>query len=195
MTGGVDLAGWPPRYDPRYRPSESEEFWSPEIECAEPLARDELIFRKLRSQIAYAWERSGFYRRHWREAGVSPESLQSLDDLSRFPVVQKQDLRVAQTERPPFGDYLCIEPKEVARIHGTSGTTGTPTVFGISAGDWERAGEAHARIMWAAGIRPGDRVLICSFFSLYMGSWGALKGAERLGATVFPFGAGGQARR
>ena len=44
--------------------------------------------------------------------------------------------------------------------------------------------------MWAAGIRPHDRILICSFFSLYLGSWGALKGAERLGATVFPFGAG-----
>ncbi|MGZ6142787.1 MAG: phenylacetate--CoA ligase family protein, partial [Myxococcales bacterium] len=29
-----------------------------------------------------------------------------------------------------------------------------------------------------------------SFFSLYMGSWGALAGVERLGATAFPFGAG-----
>ena len=42
------------------------------------------------------------------------------------------------------------------------------------------------------GIRPGDRVLIGSFFSLYMGSWGALNGGERLGATMFPFGAGVQ---
>jgi phenylacetate-CoA ligase len=32
--------------------------------------------------------------------------------------------------------------------------------------------------------------MICSFFSLYLGSWGALKGVERLGATAFPFGAG-----
>ena len=78
----------------------------------------------------------------------------------------------------------------MARIHGTSGTTGQPTVFGIGAEDWERAGEAHARILWGAGIRPGDAVLICSFFSQYLGSWGALKGAERLGAAVFPFGAG-----
>jgi phenylacetate-CoA ligase len=44
--------------------------------------------------------------------------------------------------------------------------------------------------MWAAGVRPSDRILVCSFFSLYLGSWGALKGAERLGAAVFPFGAG-----
>jgi phenylacetate-CoA ligase len=40
------------------------------------------------------------------------------------------------------------------------------------------------------GIRPRDTVLIGSFFSLYMGSWGAFVGAERLGASVFPLGAG-----
>ena len=32
--------------------------------------------------------------------------------------------------------------------------------------------------------------MICSFFSLYLGSWGTLHGVERLGATAFPFGAG-----
>ena len=107
-------------------------------------------------------------------------------------MVTKDELRAAQAAHPPFGEYLCIAPEAVARIHGTSGTTGRPTVFGIGAEDWERIGEAHARVMWGIGIRPGDRVLICSFFSLYMGSWGALKGGERLGATMFPFGAGVQ---
>jgi phenylacetate-CoA ligase len=187
---GVDLTVWPPRYDPAYRPPEGAEHWLPEIECADPAARDELILRKLRAQVRYAWERSPFYRRKWQEAGVSPDTLKHLDDLARFPVVQKADLRAAQEAAPPFGDYLCIRPEEVARIHGTSGTTGRPTVFGIGAEDWRRIGEAHARILWGAGIRPRDRILICSFFSLYLGSWGALAGGERLGAAVFPFGAG-----
>ena len=44
--------------------------------------------------------------------------------------------------------------------------------------------------MWAMGLRPGDMVFIAAIFSLYMGSWGALRGAERLGAKCFPFGAG-----
>ncbi len=187
---GVDLTVWPPRYDPSYQPDPHEEAWLPEIEYADPAEREEIIFLKLKAQIRYAWERSPFYRRKWQEAGVSPETLKSLDDLSRFPVIQKAALRTAQAAHPPFGDYLCIDPREVARIHGTSGTTGRPTVFGIGADDWERIGEAHARIMWGVGIRPDDRILICSFFSLYLGSWGVLKGGERLGATVFPFGAG-----
>ena len=187
---GVNLAVWPPQYDPAYVPDAAAEHWFPELECASPEARDEIIFRKLIDQVRYVWERSPFYRRKWEEAGVSPSTLNSLDDLSHFPVVQKGELREAQARHPPFGDYLCIEPERVARVYGTSGTTGRPTVFGIGRDDWERTGETHARVMWAAGIRPGDRIIICSFFSLYIGSWGALKGGERLGATVFPFGAG-----
>jgi phenylacetate-CoA ligase len=187
---GADFTVWPPRYDARYRPAPDAEHWLPEIECADPRARAELILWKLGRQVRHAWERSPFYRRKWQEAGVSPDTLKSLADLARFPVVQKAELRAAQAAHPPYGDYLCIEPTQVARIHGTSGTTGRPTVFGIGADDWERIGEAHARILWGAGVRPDDRILLCSFFSLYLGSWGALAGGERLGATVFPFGAG-----
>ena len=184
------LSGWPPRYDASYQPAADAECWRPELERAVPAERDRYILDKLRHQLRWAWERSPFYRRKWEAAGVTPESLRTLADLARFPVVQKAELRAAQAAHPPFGDYLCIEPSAVARIHGTSGTTGRPTVFGIGADDWERIGEAHARVLWGAGLRPGDTMLICSFFSLYLGSWGALVGAERLGATVFPFGAG-----
>jgi phenylacetate-CoA ligase len=184
------VSDWPPRYDPRYRPAPEEPYWRAELECMAPRERDAQILRKLQAQVSYAWEKAPFYRRKWTAAGVSPDTLRTLDDLARFPVVQKHELRAAQAGAPPFGDYLCIQPDQIARIHGTSGTTGKPTVFGISADDWERIGEAHARILWSAGIRPGDRVMICSFFSLYLGSWGALKGVERLGATAFPFGAG-----
>lgn len=187
---GVDLTVWPPRYDAAYRPEPTAEHWLPELECADPRDRDRVVFAKLERQVRWAWERSEFYRRKWEAAGVSPDTLKSLDDLRRFPVVQKSELRAAQAAHPPFGDYLCVELGELARIHGTSGTTGRPTVFGIGRGDWGRIAEAHARIMWGAGIRPHDRVLICSFFSLYVGSWGTLVGGERLGATMFPFGAG-----
>ncbi len=187
---GVDLTVWPPRYDPAYRPDPGAEHWFPELECMDARARDGLVLAKLRRQVEYAWERSAFYRKKWEAARVSPATLKALDDLVRFPVVQKAELRASQAAAPPFGEYLCVEPGVVARIHGTSGTTGRPTVFGVDRDDWERIGEAHARILWGAGIRSDDRILICSFFSLYMGSWGALKGAERLGATVFPFGAG-----
>ena len=106
------------------------------------------------------------------------------------PVLTKQDLREAQERHPPFGDYLCVNETEVFHIHGTSGTTGRPTAFAISQNDWRAIANAHARIMWSMGLRPGDTICVAAVFSLYMGSWGALAGAERLGAKAFPFGAG-----
>ncbi len=189
-TRGIDLSVWPPRYDPAYRPEADAEHWAPELECAAPADRDAVVLDKLRHQVRWAWARSPFYRRRWEAAGVGPDTLRSLADLARFPVVHKADLRAAQAAHPPFGDYVCVDHAEIARIHGTSGTTGRPTVFAVGRDDWERVGEAHARIMWGAGLRPDDTILIGSFFSLYLGSWGALRGGERLGAAMFPFGAG-----
>ena len=56
--------------------------------------------------------------------------------------------------------------------------------------DWSAIANAHARVMWGMGLRPTDTVFVASIFSLYMGSWGSMLGAERLRARVFPFGAG-----
>src|SRR5438552_210325 len=86
---GVDLSVWPPRYDAGYRPNDEEEYWFPELECAPPEFRDGVIFEKLKKQILYAWEKSAFYRKKWSDAGVTPDTLKSLDDLKKFPVVQK----------------------------------------------------------------------------------------------------------
>src|SRR5262245_21479926 len=113
---GVDLRAWPPRYEPAYRPRPDEACWLPEVGRARPEEREELILAKLRAQVRWAWEKSPFYRRKWDEAGVSPDSLRSLRDLSRFPVVQKNELRAAQAAHPPFGDYLCVGLAEVVRI-------------------------------------------------------------------------------
>ena len=90
----------------------------------------------------------------------------------------------------PFGDYLCVSTDHVHHVHGTSGTTGQPTVFAIGRDDWETIAENQARILWAMGLRPGDMIFIAAIFSLYLGSWGAMLAAERLGAKSFPFGAG-----
>ena len=181
---------WPPVYDEQYRPEDGQPYWWPERETMAPAEREQLVFKKLQAQVRWAYERSPFYRRKWEAAGVSPDTLRTLDDLSRFPVVTKQELREDQAAHPPFGSYLCIERHEIARIHGTSGTTGRPTAFALGRQDWRRIANAHARIMWGFGLRPSDSVFIGSFFSLYIGSWGALVGAERLGCAAFPFGAG-----
>jgi len=180
---------WPPEFDDSYIPPSGERYWSP-VETMPPEERAGVILAKLKRQVEYAYERAPFYREKWDAAGFHPTALRTMDDLRRIPFITKEEIRRDQELHPPFGRFLCVEPHEVFRIHGTSGTTGKPTAFGICKSDWRRIAEAHARIMWSFGLRPGDSLFVGSFFSLYLGSWGALIGAERLGLTCFPFGAG-----
>lgn len=181
---------WPPDYDEGYRPSSDQRFWFPSRETMPPEQRDELVLARIRELMFYAWHNSPFYRHKWQQAGVHPTSVTTLEDFEQVPVVHKEELRADQAEHEPFGSYLCVSTEEVKHVNGTSGTTGRPTAFGITERDWRSIANAHARVLWAMGVRPHDTVLIASPLSLYMGSWGAYIGAERLGARVFPFGAG-----
>ncbi len=188
---------WPPQYPSTYTPPAGQEFWCPELETMAPERRDAIILEKLSGQVGYAVAHSGFYQEFYRNAPVDPANLASLEEFAQLPILTKDDIRREQEENPPYGRFLCVPRKDVFRVHGTSGTTGRPTVFGIGRDDWDRIAEAHARILWGAGLRPDDTVMVAAVFSLYVGSWGALVGAERLGATSFPFGSGapGQTER
>jgi phenylacetate-CoA ligase len=182
---------FPPRYDEDYLPPAGSRHWFPARETMPAAARERAILARLQEVCRYAYEHAPFYRRKWDEAGFHPGQLKTLEDFeSRVPVVKKADLRAAQSAHPPFGDYLCVPDEEIFHIHGTSGTTGRPTAFAIGRNDWRAIANAHARIMWGMGMRPGDMICVAAVFSLYMGSWGVLAGAERLRAKSFPFGAG-----
>lgn len=181
---------WPPSYNDSYQPRDDDAYWFPHRETMPTEERDEAILERIRQVMFYAFNKAPFYRRRWDEAGIHPDHIKSLEDFERVPPVTKAELQATQAAHPPFGDYLCVDQSDVRHIHGTAGTTGRSTAFGISQGDWRAIANSSARVMWSMGIRPWDTVFIGSFFSLYMGSWGALIGTERLGATAFPFGAG-----
>ena len=189
-------SAWPPSYDPSYVPPSDQEYWSPALETMQADERQALILAKLQSQAAWAYERSPFYQKRWGAEDFHPSQLKTMDDFHRIPIITKEDLRQDLLDNPPFGSNICDDWANILRVHGSSGTTGIPTVIAISNGDWQRIGEAHARVEWGAGVRPSDTVFMAAPFSLYMGAWGMLVGAERMGAKCFPFGAGapGQTR-
>jgi phenylacetate-coenzyme A ligase PaaK-like adenylate-forming protein len=189
----MQMEDWsfPPRYDNSYRPDPSSRYWFPVRETMPAADRDFAIVKRLKEVCTYAYANAPFYKKKWDAAGFHPDQLNSLEDFEdKVPVITKRDLRASQAEAEPFGDYLCIAREDVYHIHGTSGTTGRPTAFAIGRNDWDAISNAQARVMWGMGIRPGDTVFLAAIFSLYLGSWGALAGTERLGATSFPFGAG-----
>src|SRR4051794_28287856 len=93
----------------------------------ERMDRDEvraLQLRRLNRLLARLWATNPFYQRRWREAGLSPGDLGSLDALRGFPVIAKEDLLADQAEAPPYGARLGIDVRDVHEITLSSGTSG-----------------------------------------------------------------------
>ncbi|MGH9055822.1 MAG: phenylacetate--CoA ligase family protein [Acidimicrobiales bacterium] len=112
------------------------------------------------------------------------------DFTEQVPAITKSMLRDDQAEHPPFGTYLGSAAEQIVRVHGSSGTTGKPTLYTFSRHDWDYTREVMARAFEIAGVRRTDTVQLATLFSLFMGGWGALLACEGLGATAFPIGAG-----
>jgi len=150
----------------------------------------ELQLRRLRWSLQHAYDNVGHYRAAFEAAGVHPRELASLADLARFPLTSKAELR----QNYPFGMFA-VPREQVARVHASSGTTGTPTVVGYTAGDLQTWASVMARSIYAAGGRPGDIVHVAYGYGLFTGGLGAHYGAERLGCTVVPISGGMTARQ
>ena len=152
--------------------------------------KQKIILPKLRLTMAYAYEKAPLYRRKWDQAGLRPEDtlLKGFSEGS-LPFLRRRS--TGSVQHPPLGRYSPPPIEDIQRFSTrTSGTTGRPTAFRYQPrgyGPYRRGPCPH---MWGFGARPRDIIFIGSFFSLYMGSWGALAGGERLGAVCFPFGAG-----
>ncbi|WP_284450028.1 phenylacetate--CoA ligase PaaK [Spongiibacter tropicus] len=164
----------------------------PELEPIEMASREEisaLQLERLKNTLENAYKNVPFYKKKFDEAGVTPDDLNSLSDLNKFPFLGKQDLR----DNYPFG-LFAVPREKVARIHASSGTTGKPTVVGYTQADIDNWANLVARSIRAAGGRPGDILHNAYGYGLFTGGMGAHYGAERLGCTVVPM-SGGQTEK
>ena len=148
-----------------------------------------LQLERLRQTLERVYTCSPAYRAKFESAGVCPDDLRALSDLSKFPFTVKDDLR----EHYPFG-LFSAPMRDVVRVHASSGTTGKPTVVGYTREDIDHWASCVARSIEAAGGRPGDRVQVAYGYGLFTGGLGAHYGAEKLGCTVIPM-SGGQTEK
>ena len=137
-------------------------------------------------QRDYVAAKSALHRRAWN--GAAPP--QRLEALAELPLIDKEMLRESQRLHPPFGDYLAAEPATIARVHRTSGTTGTAMNLALSAQDALETAIVGGRAQAASGLGPGHRVVHCLNYRLWMGGFTDHTTLEATGAAVVPFGVG-----
>ncbi|HET8592562.1 MAG TPA: hypothetical protein VFL56_02775, partial [Solirubrobacterales bacterium] len=155
----------------------------PEVETRPWPEQLELDDRSYREQVAYLFERSGFYRAKLPAAGFDgPEAVGGLAEIARLPLTEKQELRDTATADNPIGAHLCGEPGEIVRIYSTSGTTGAPTYIPLTASDLDNWVTGSARSYAASGVEPGQRI-VSTYNAGPFAAAAALASFERIGLT------------
>jgi len=146
---------------------------------------EQLQLERLEATLNRVARNVPLYRRRFEEIGFDPDGFRSRDDLRGLPFTTKQDLR----DQYPYG-LFAVPLRDVVRLHGSSGTTGMPTVVGYTRNDIKRWSDVMARILVAGGVTKDDVVQVAFHYGFFTGGFGLHQGAERLGASVIPMSSG-----
>lgn len=160
---------------------------------AETLSRAELAAlqtKRLKELVARLSVQVPFYRDAFKKAGVTAESIRSAEDIRRLPFTTKGDLR----DNYPLG-FLAVPREKLARIHGSSGTTGKPTFVAYTPADRDTWANLCARFLTAGGLRPEHTAQISFGYGLFTGGFGLHYGVEKVGAAIIPAASGNTARQ
>lgn len=165
-------------------------YYQPDIETMSREDLEALQLERLQALVKRVYQKIPFYKESFDKAGVNPEDIKSLADLTKLPFTVKQDMRDAY----PFGLFAAPR-KDVVRVHCSSGTTGTATVVGYTQKDLENWGDCFARALYGAGCGPDSTLQIAYGYGLFTGGLGAHNGGERAGCTVLPMSTGNTKRQ
>ena len=100
----------------------------------------------------YAFEKSAGYRERFRKAGVTPDYLRSLDDLRRFPFIEKEILR---DDLEKFS-----VPMEDRTYCTTGGSTGIPLGLYRDPKAFSKELASKAYQYYRIGWKEGDRQFV-----------------------------------
>jgi phenylacetate-CoA ligase len=166
----------------------------PDVEArpwAEQFALDDVRYRR---QLAYLYDRSGFYREKLSAAGFATAgSAGGLADVAQLPLTDKRDIRATWTPGNPIGAHLCADRSEIVRIYSTSGTTGAPSYVPLTAGDLDNWVTGSARSYAASGIATGQRI-VSTYSAGPFVAGAALAAFDRIGLSHIPVGTGNTER-
>lgn len=167
-----------------------ERYYQPEIECASREQIRQWQSERLVKQVRNVWDNVPMYRKRMEEMGVSPEDIQSVDDLHKLPFITKDDLR----DEYPYG-LLARPLSECVRIQSTSGTTGRRVVAFYTQHDIDLWEDCCARAITAAGGTKDDVCHVSYGYGLFTGGPGLNGGSHKVGCLTLPMSSGNTDRQ
>jgi len=161
--------------------SDAQSLYFDDLETRSEQERQEDLFSRFPGFLAEALNNTPGLANHL--ADVEPTQVDNLRALQQLPVLRKEDLMQAQAIDPPFGGFANIEALNGTRIFCSPGPIWEPQAPGLD--PWQ-----SARALFAAGIRPAQRVHNAFSYHMTPGAHIIDEGARALGCLVFPAGVG-----
>lgn len=159
-------------------------------ECISESKIQEIQSERLKKQVICAYEKLPFYRDRMNKMGVTPHDIKTINDIVKLPFMERKDL----IENYPYGT-LVIPTRNIARVQGTSGTSGNLLFAAYSQNDISIWAKCMGRCLAMAGITSNDTLQICHGYGLFTGGIGVDYGANLIGATVIPMSTGDTKRQ
>ncbi|MFH1345894.1 MAG: phenylacetate--CoA ligase family protein [Pseudomonadota bacterium] len=141
------------------------------------------IYQDIATAYGAAATKAPGLKARFEAAEFDPGKVSSLADLSRLPVLKKEELLKLQRENPPFGGFLAADLKEIARIYVSPGPIFEPALPG-------GGGHGLDLLFKAAGIGAGDIILNTWMYHLVPAGLLFDEAAQAAGATIIPGGVG-----
>lgn len=107
--------------------------------------------KKCKELLVHAYEKSAYYKARFDELGITPEEFNKLEDLKKFPIIEKNDIKKNTQDIQIKNGFKKLFYSE------TSGSTGQPLVF-YRDEQWDAGHRAaiFRGYSWH-GINPWDR--------------------------------------
>ncbi len=165
-------------------------YWNKEMETMPRDKIRQLQDERIKWTVDRIFSKVPYMREKYDAAGVRPEHIRCAEDLKNIPFMTKDDFR----NNYPFG-LNAVPVKDIVRVHGSSGTTGKPTIVGYTKNDLDLWSDLVARLAVAVGVSDGDIAQICFGYGLFTGAFGLHQALEKIGALVIPMSSGNTDRQ
>ncbi len=168
----------------------TQNYYQKDIETMSREEMKKLQSEKLVKQVKHVYDNVPYYRELMEKKGVTPDDIQSIDDLHKLPFISKADLRDAY----PYG--LLAKPLEdCVRIQSTSGTTGRRVVAFYTQKDIDLWEDCCARAIVAVGGTKKDVCQVAYGYGLFTGGPGLNGGSHKVGCLTLPLSSGNTERQ
>jgi phenylacetate-CoA ligase len=144
-----------------------------EIKRLNNISRKEVISwqnNKLKELVSHSYENSFYYKKLFRSLNLTPDDINSIDDLKKIPILTKKDIR------DNFKDLIpCNINKIPHKTASTGGSSGNPLIYLLDNKSWSYS-VANTIYNWErTNYNYGDKYIALGSSSLFVNKQMSIK--------------------